>query len=61
MILRQFIRTEKHVSLTSTKLAEWVNENLHVKLGIGSPLRMSSRTSPTMALNINDGHERVML
>ena len=70
LILRQFIRTEKDVSLTSTKLADWVNENLHVRLRIGSPLSISSRTAQRW-LNIlglrfgkfmkglyNDGHER---
>lgn len=70
LILRQFVRTEKDVSLTSTKLADWVNENLHVRLGITSPPNISSRTAQRW-LNIlglrfgkfmkglyNDGHER---
>lgn len=70
-ILREFIRIEKEVSLTSTKLADWVNEYLHLKLGFQSPLNISSRTAQRW-LNIlglrfgkhmkglyNDGHERV--
>jgi hypothetical protein len=70
LILRQFVRTERGSSLTSTKLADWVNENLHVRLRIGSPVRISSRTAQRW-LNImglrfgkfmkglyNDGHER---
>ena len=70
LILREFIRTEKDVSLTSTKVSEWVNEYLHVKLGLVSPLNISSRTAQRW-LNLlglrfgkhmkglyNDGHER---
>ena len=70
MILREFIRTEKDVSLTSTRFPDWVKESLHLKLGLGSSLEISSRTAQRW-LNLlglrfgkhmkglyNDGHER---
>jgi hypothetical protein len=70
LMLRNFIRNEPDVSLTSSKLASWVNENLHVKLGLESSVNISSRTGQRW-LNIlglrfgkfmkglyNDGHER---
>lgn len=68
--LREFIRLEREVALTSTKLASWVNENLHLKIGFQSQLQISSRTGQRW-LNIlglrfgkfmtglyTDGHER---
>ena len=45
LIVREHIRTEKDVSLISTKVSEWVNEYLHVKLWLVSPLKISSRTA----------------
>ena len=36
LILRKFVPTEKDSFLTSTKLADWINENLGVRLRIGS-------------------------
>ena len=69
-LLREFIRTEKDVSLTNRKLAHWVNQYLHAKLGLDFPLTISDRTAQRW-LNIlglrfgkfmkglyNDGHER---
>jgi hypothetical protein len=69
-ILRQFVRTESQVSLVSAKMAQWVGENLHLLLGMESPILISSRTAQRW-LNVlglrfgkfekglyNDGHER---
>ena len=69
-ILRNFIRTEPDVSLTSSRLSDWVKENLHIKLGLETAVSISPRTSQRW-LNIlglrfgkfmkglyNDGHER---
>ena len=70
MILRNFVRNEPGVSLTSSTLASWANENLHLKLGLAESVNISSRTGQRW-LNIlglrfgkfmkglyNDGHER---
>ena len=70
-ILRAFIRTENDISLTSTKMSAWINENLHMKLGLERPLAVFPRTGQRW-LNIlrlrfgkymkglyNDGHERL--
>jgi hypothetical protein len=69
-ILEGFFRSESQVSLTSTKMAQWISKNLHLKLGLESPVTISSRTSQRW-LNIlglrfgksmkglyNDPHER---
>lgn len=70
IILRSFLRSEPQVSLTSSRLAFWVNENLHLKLGLEVSLKISPRTAQRW-LNIiglrfgrflkglyDDGHER---
>ena len=69
-ILRAFVRSEPQVSLTSSRLASWISENLHLKLGLEGPVFISSRAAQRW-LNIiglrfgrfakglyNDGHER---
>jgi hypothetical protein len=69
-ILQGFLRSETQVSLTSTNVTQWISENLHLKLGLESPVTISLRTSQRW-LNIlglrfgkfmkgvyNDGHER---
>ena len=43
-ILRAFIRMENDISLTSTKMSAWINENLHMKLGLERPLAVSPIT-----------------
>ena len=70
IILRNFVRNEPGVSLTSSTLASWVNENLHLKIGLAESVNISSRTAQRW-LNIlglrfgkfmkglyKDGHER---
>ena len=44
-ILRTFIRSEPQVGLTSARLASWINENVHLKLGLENPLTISSRAA----------------
>jgi hypothetical protein len=69
-ILRAFIRSEPQVSLTSSRLASWISENLHVKLGLENAVSISPRAAQRW-LNIiglrfgrfgkglyHDGHER---
>lgn len=69
-VLRRFIRTEPQVAVVSTRLSQWVHENLHVELNFASPVSISSRTAQRW-LNIlglrfgrfvkglyTDGHER---
>lgn len=69
-VLRGYLHSVSQVSLTSTTLAQWIGENLHLKLDLQTPVIISARTSQRW-MNIlglrfgrfmkglyNDGHER---
>jgi hypothetical protein len=44
-ILRTYIRSESENLLTSSTLAFWVKENLHLKLNLNSPVNISEKTA----------------